>query len=98
MAAIVGAYESGALGRAVTLAELLDGSVAGEQRDIDLALGLTLTRPPGADAPALSQSRRRRGLAKRSIPAEVTNRAMKMNTIIRIGGTHHQYRPRPIAL
>lgn len=40
VAAIVGAYESGALGRAVTLGELLDGSVAGQQRDIDLALGL----------------------------------------------------------
>ena len=40
VAAILGAYESGRLGRAVTLDELLDGSVADEQHDIDVALGL----------------------------------------------------------
>lgn len=40
VAAILGAYESGRLGRAVTLDELLDGSVADAQGDIDMALGL----------------------------------------------------------
>ena len=40
VAAILGAYEAGRLGRSVGLDELLDGSVAGEQRDIDVALGL----------------------------------------------------------
>lgn len=40
VAAIVGAYESGRLGRAVSLDELLSGAVADAQRDIDLALGL----------------------------------------------------------
>ena len=40
------------------------------------------------------QSRRSRGFAKRSIPADVTNRARKMNAIIRIGGPHHHQNPR----
>ena len=40
VAAILGAYESGRLGRAVTLDELLSGDVAATQIDIDIALGL----------------------------------------------------------
>jgi predicted dehydrogenase len=40
VAAILGAYESGRLGRAVTLDELLSGDIAATQVDIDIALGL----------------------------------------------------------
>ena len=40
VAAILGAYESGRLGRAVTLDELLTGDIAATQVDIDIALGL----------------------------------------------------------
>lgn len=40
VAAIVGAFESGRLGRAVTLDELLSGAVADDQLDVDIALGL----------------------------------------------------------
>ena len=40
VAAILGAYESGRIGRAVTLDELLSGDVAATQADIDIALGL----------------------------------------------------------
>ena len=44
------------------------------------------------------QSRRSRGLAKRSIPAEVTNRARKMNAMTTIGGPHHHQKPRRTAV
>ena len=44
------------------------------------------------------QSRRSRGFAKRSMPADVTNRARKMNAIIAIGGPHHHQKPRSTAV
>ena len=44
------------------------------------------------------QSRRSRGFAKRSMPADVTNRARKMNAIIAIGGPHHHQNPRSTAV
>ena len=40
VAAVVGAYESAELGRAVTMEEMLSGSVDSYQREIDVALGL----------------------------------------------------------
>ena len=40
VAAILGAYEAGVLGRAVTLDEMLAGDTADTQVDIDIALGL----------------------------------------------------------
>ena len=40
VAAVVGAYESAALGRAVTMDEMLSGTVDTYQREIDISLGL----------------------------------------------------------
>ena len=40
VAAILGAYESAAYGRAVTMEEVLSGGVRKYQQDIDVALGL----------------------------------------------------------
>ena len=40
VAALLAAYESGRLGRAVTMAEMLSGAVSGYQDEIDEALGL----------------------------------------------------------
>ena len=44
------------------------------------------------------QSRRSRGFAKRSIPADVTNRARKMKAITAMGGPHHHQNPRSTAV
>jgi hypothetical protein len=40
VAALLGVYESARLGRAVTMDELLDGTVSGYQDELDRAMGL----------------------------------------------------------
>ena len=40
VAAVVGAYESAQLGRAVSMEEMLAGTVRAYQQEIDVALGL----------------------------------------------------------